>query len=217
MVALMLYGRRRGRGLKESRQELMGHEFPKWELRLENNPVVTIETDQAVSLEIGFGSGEHLALQAATFPGTLFIGCEPFINGIAAMVEKIHEQNLTNVRIFAEDVFLLLPHLPRASLDHIFVLFPDPWPKKRHHKRRLLSEESVKRFLTYLKPGGEMLMATDHGGYQEWIQGFWQALPGEKSVSAEPPALWTTTRYQDKAQREGRKSLFFHIKKQHGT
>lgn len=211
----MLYGRRRGRALKKSRQELMGRVLPQWELCLRNNTLVgplDLEKYMKAILEIGFGSGEHLALQAMTFPGTLCIGCEPFVNGVAAMAEKIHDGQLTNVRLFGDDVWTLLPHVPRDSFDHIFVLFPDPWPKTRHHKRRLLSLDAVQRLLTYLKPGGEMLMATDHPSYQEWIHEFWAKVPGEKTVSSEPPALWVTTRYQEKALKEGRSSLFFTVK-----
>lgn len=210
----MLYGRRRGRALKESREHLLEHELPKWELKVDGESFIGLfdpTSYPSMALEVGFGSGEHLALQAMTSRETLFIGCEPFVNGVASMVEKIHQQGLTNVRIFADDVFLMLPHLPLGSFDHIFVLFPDPWPKTRHHKRRLVSLNSVGRLMTYLKPKGDLLVATDHVGYQEWIQDFWREVPGIKTISAAPPPLWTTTRYQEKAIHAGRASMFFHV------
>jgi len=116
-----------------------------------------------VWLEIGFGSGEHLFWQAEHHLNVGFIGCEPFINGVASLLGKIECAGLTTIRIHDGDARDMLAWLPPRSIARIFVLFPDPWPKKRHQKRRLVSRDSVVQLARVLAPGGELRFATDNG------------------------------------------------------
>ncbi|MFM7739403.1 MAG: tRNA (guanosine(46)-N7)-methyltransferase TrmB, partial [Planctomycetota bacterium] len=120
------------------------------------------------ALEVGFGGGEHLAAQARLHPQTGFIGCEPFENGVAKMLTQIRLQGLSNVRVHPDDARDILARLPDASLDVMFVLFPDPWPKFRHHKRRFIQSQSLDVIARMLKPGGELRVATDHPDYAQW-------------------------------------------------
>lgn len=170
--------------------------------------------------ELGFGAGEHLVLRAETHPDTLCIGVEPFTRGVASLLSSIHAKNLQNIRLYQGDGRLLLEQLPDASLDGIDILFPDPWPKTRHNKRRIISLESLALFSRLLKPGGELLLATDIHDYAIWMLERllatpslqWQANTMQDILT--PPALWTTTRYQAKAIREGRPSYYIQCKKQ---
>ena len=116
-------------------------------------------------LEIGFGGGEHLAAQAAAHPDRGLIGCEPFITGVARLLALAEAQGSTNIRIAVEDARLLLEALPDGCLERIFVLFPDPWPKTRHHKRRIVNPATARQFARLLRPGGELRLATDDMAY----------------------------------------------------
>jgi len=121
-----------------------------------------------VWLEIGFGGGEHLAEQAARRPDVLFLAAEPFLNGVASALRHIDEKALENVRIHPDDARELLTALPDAAVDRIFILFPDPWPKARHHKRRLIQDEVVAELARVLKRGGRLRFATDWKDYAAW-------------------------------------------------
>lgn len=162
-----------------------------------------------VRLEIGFGGGEHLLHEAATHPDTGFIGVEPFVNGMAKMTAALERQPLDNIRLFNEDATLLLDWLPAASLDGIDLFYPDPWPKKRHWKRRFVNAANLDRFARVLKPGGRFRFASDIDTYVNWTllhcrahSAFeWQA--GEADWHA-PYEGWPGTRYEAKALREGR-------------
>src|SRR5690606_3168564 len=112
-------------------------------------------------LEIGFGGGEHLAEQAARHPDVRLIGAEPFLNGVASALRHVEERGLTNVRLHQGDAREVLAALPDASVDRVFILFPDPWPKARHHKRRLVQPQTVEEIARVLKPGGALRFATD--------------------------------------------------------
>ncbi|WP_371416639.1 tRNA (guanosine(46)-N7)-methyltransferase TrmB [Caulobacter sp. S45] len=155
-------------------------------------------------LEIGFGGGEHLAAQAAKRPEVLFLGAEPFLNGAASALRHIEEQVLANVRLHVGDVRDLLVLLPDACLDRVFIMFPDPWPKARHHKRRLVQPEFVAEIVRVLKPGGRLRFATDWADYANWALERWLQAP-QVSWTAEraddwrvPPADHVTTRYEEK-------------------
>lgn len=155
-------------------------------------------------LEIGFGGGEHMASQAARAPEVLIIGCEPFLNGVASAVRHVAEQGLKNVRIKDGDARELIDHLPDTSLSRVFILFPDPWPKARHHKRRIVQPEVLVDLARVLKPGGKLRFATDVAGYADWAlerilaSGLfrWQAQRADDWRV--PPADHITTRYEEK-------------------
>jgi len=157
-----------------------------------------------VWLEIGFGGGEHMAAQAGRAPEVLIIGCEPFLNGVASAVRHVSEQGLTNVRIQDGDARELIGWLPDACLTRVFVLFPDPWPKARHHKRRILQPEVLDDLARVLKPGGRLRFATDVAGYADWALERVLASP-HFAWQAEAACDWRarpadhiTTRYEEK-------------------
>lgn len=213
------FGRRKGHRLKPSRHNLMETLLPRL-LISDSNPFTP--TTKPLWFEIGYGSGEHLQAQAIANPGVQFIGCEPYINGVAKLLATIEEQSITNIRLYDGDARLLLEQLPDSSLERLFILFPDPWPKNRHHKRRIINEQSIPLFHQKLKPGGLLRIATDHVDYSTWIlehmviaQGFdWQAKTPTGWQT--PPAGWVTTRYQAKAIAEGRVAVFLDFHKKLG-
>jgi tRNA (guanine-N7-)-methyltransferase len=155
-------------------------------------------------LEIGFGGGEHLAARAAQRPDVLFIGAEPFRNGVASALRHIDEAGLKNVRIHDGDARELLARLPDASLDRVFILFPDPWPKARHHKRRLLQADTAMELARVLKPGGRLRFASDWADYVDWSLQRLIATPGMSWTAGQasdwraPLADHVTTRYEEK-------------------
>ncbi len=173
-----------------------------------------------VWLEIGFGGGEHLAHHAARHPDVGFIGVEPYLTGVAKLLGRIEREGLRNVRILVEDARLLLPLLPDASIARLFVLFPDPWPKKRHHKRRIVNRQTVAEFARILAPGGEARFATDDPGYARWML---EALLGEprfewtaetaRDWRRRPAEDWPETRYEAKARAQGRCPVYLRFRR----
>ena len=155
-------------------------------------------------LEIGFGGGEHMVAQAARAPDVTIIGCEPFLNGVASAVRHVSEQGVVNVRIHDGDARELLGRLPDAGLDRVFVLFPDPWPKARHHKRRIIQDDTVAELARVLRPGGRLRFATDVAGYADWALSKILASPRFEWTAAEAddwrraPHDHITTRYEEK-------------------
>jgi len=165
-------------------------------------------------LEIGFGDGERLIDQASQHPDVAFLGCEPFVNGVAKAVAAIADHGLTNIRIHSGDARDLLSALPAGALDRIELLYPDPWPKRRHHKRRIVSDEFLAAAARVLKAGCELRFATDIDDYCAWTL---RHVERSKDFSwpATRPADWLTpwegwapTRYEQKARREGRPSAY---------
>lgn len=157
-----------------------------------------------VWLEIGFGGGEHMAAQAAKRPDVVVMGAEPFQNGAASALRHIDEAGLKNVRLLIGDARELMAALPDACLDRVFIMFPDPWPKARHHKRRLIQAETVAELARVLKPGGKLRFASDWEDYVDWTLERFTADPAFR-WSAEraddwrtPPADHITTRYEEK-------------------
>ena len=199
------FGRRRGKTLRRHHLQLMEELLPKLRVDL-NDPLPVGE----VRLEIGFGGGEHLAHQAALFPDVNFIGAEPFRNGVAKLLALIEEKAIGNIHIHDDDVRYLLEKLPPASLSRIYVLYPDPWPKKRHHERRIVNADTLKQFHALLKPDGKFLFASDIGDYIEWTLHESREHGGFElaSNSTEPFENWLQTRYETKAKREGRESRY---------
>lgn len=164
----------------------------------------TLSPRAAVVLEIGFGGGEHLVAQAAAQPEARFIGVEPFLNGVASCLRHIEESGVANIRLHQGDARDVVARLPTGSLDLVFVLFPDPWPKTRHHKRRLVQREFLDELARVLKPGGEVRFATDWADYAAWtLERFvkhpcftWTAETA--SDWRKPWADHVTTRYEEK-------------------
>ena len=214
-----LYGRRMGHRLSPRRRKLVETLLPKIRVDLSSGPPQDLadlfsEPVEQVWLEIGFGAGEHLAWQAARNPSVGLLGSEAFINGVATLLASVESQELDNVRIHDGDARDLLDWLPDAGLARIFALFPDPWPKKRHWRRRLFSPATVAQFARALRPGGELRTATDIGDYgramllamQKEPAFEWQAR--RASDWRERPTDWSQTRYEQKALREGRTPYF---------
>lgn len=167
-------------------------------------PLALMPGATEVWLEIGFGGGEHLAEQAARHPDALMIGCEPFLNGVGSALRHIEDRALTNVRLHAGDARDVLAALPDASLDRVMILFPDPWPKGRHHKRRLIQDETGAEIVRVLQPGGRLRFVTDWKDYADWALERLVRTPGltwladEAADWREPPADHVVTRYEEK-------------------
>jgi len=161
-------------------------------------------------LEIGFGAGEHLAAQAHRNPGIGFIGVEPYVAGTAKLLAKIVTGEVANIRLYQSDARDIIETLPDASLGCVFVLFPDPWPKTRHHKRRLISTEMLDSLARLLRPGAELRFATDDPGYLVWTLERLASHPAFYWMAQSPddwrnrPQDWPETRYEAKAKLAGR-------------
>lgn len=220
---LSTFGRNRGRSLSGYQQGLVDNVLPQLAVNChpeqrEGSALLSAMLRSAqhdrIALEIGFGGGEHLLAQATHRPDTLFIGCEPFINGVAKCLAGIDRQKLTNIRIHPRDARELVLALPDGCIREIFILFPDPWPKLRHHKRRLVSEETLAMLHRIHTPGGRLLIATDHVDYSEWILERLLTSPhyrwtAECATDFEtPPPDWVQTKYQRKTTAEGREPVF---------
>jgi tRNA (guanine-N7-)-methyltransferase len=202
---LRSYGRLKSRPIKPRQAALMDTLLPSLRAPLEPfEPRALMDGAAEAWLEIGFGGGEHLATQAARRPEVLFIGAEPFQNGVASALRHIDEAGLTNVRVHDGDARELLARMPDASLERIFVLFPDPWPKARHHKRRLLQADTAAELARVLKPGGRLRFASDWANYVDWSLELLSATPGLTWTADQaadwrtPPADHVTTRYEEK-------------------
>lgn len=208
-----LWGRAKGKRLSPHQAALIENLLPK--LQAMPNPLGQFVPEQKVTLEIGFGGGEHLLHLAKSFPDEGFIGAEPFLNGVAKTLNGIAEEKLENIRIHHGDVSEILQALPDASLERVYILYPDPWPKPRHYKRRLIQEEFIAEIYRVLKPGAEFRFASDIVSYVDWALarilrhgGFaWNAHGASDWLS--PYKNWPSTRYEAKAFREGRTPHYF--------
>lgn len=204
---LRSFGRIRSRTLKPRQAALFDTLLPKIALPDLSAPLdleALMPGHAEAWLEIGFGGGEHLAEQAARHPQALMIGCEPFLNGVGSALRHVEERGLTNVRIHAGDAREVLAALPDASLDQVMILFPDPWPKGRHHKRRLVQDETAREFARVLKPGGRLRFVTDWKDYADWALERFLRTPGllwgaERADDwRQAPADHVETRYEAK-------------------
>jgi tRNA (guanine-N7-)-methyltransferase len=209
------FGRRHGKTLRPLHASLLETALPKLRLDLETPPPADIGDlfnchVKNVRLEIGFGGGEHLIQRMHENPETGFIGVEPFVNGMAKLLAELNARPAQNIRVYDQDAALLLDWLPAASIDHIDILYPDPWPKKRQHKRRFVGPDNLPRLARVLKPAGTLCFTSDIADYVNWTlihmraHGGFEFLAEDADDWRAPFAGWPGTRYEAKAQREGR-------------
>ncbi len=224
------YGRRHGKTLKPSQRAYLDEDLGRlspgpvdWEANPERVPLDLgrLFGGRPVWLEIGFGGGEHLVHQAVTHPEVGLVGCEPFINGVAMLLGKIRRAGADNLRVHPGDARDLFDVLPEASVARAFLLYPDPWPKKRHHRRRFVTGEHLAPLARVMVPGAELRIATDISDYvrQSLIEvpkaGFdWLA---ERPCDWRAPwDEWLSTRYEQKALREGRVPHYLRFRRRDG-
>lgn len=225
---LRSYGRRRGRAPSRRQAELWREVLPRVAVDLADPAPASLTGLFAppvadVWLEIGFGGGEHLVWQARANPNVGLIGCEPFQDGVVKVLSAIDTARegggLANIRLHADDARPLLRWLPAASIGRAFILFPDPWPKARHRKRRLVSEATLADLARVLRPGAELRLATDDADYAGAMllavvrQGDYEwAASGPDDWRQRPPD-WPPTRYEEKALGQGRRCYFFRFRR----
>lgn len=212
---LRSFGRLKSRPVKPRQQALLDTLLP--EIAVPQGPFQPLDLmpeAKAVWLEIGFGGGEHLLAEAAAHPATGFIGCEPYINGMAKILAQIDQQQLTNIRLFAGDAAELLAWLPQHALRRIDLIHPDPWPKRRHWKRRFVQDQTIAAMVRVLTRDGEFRFVSDIDHYNAWTLAHFQR-SADFLWTAEhaddwrkPWAGYTMTRYGRKAEREGRKANY---------
>ena len=216
-----LYGRRKGKRLRPGRERLLETRLAalappgvSWEENPERRPIdlrALFPDAREVWLEIGFGGGEHMLAMAGAHPQVGLIGCEPFIDGVAKLLSGIEEAGLRNVSVLAGDARDLLDVLPEHSIGRVFLNYPDPWPKARHHKRRFMNPENLAALARAMRPGAELRLATD---IPDYVRHSLEAVRAEPRLAwtAERPADWRRpwpgwpgTRYEAKALGEGRR------------
>lgn len=220
---LRFFGRRKGPALSDRKQSLVDELLPRLMVPAAADaepgtaPIdleaLFGEPKRAVWLEIGFGKGEHLAWQAQANPDVGLIGCEPYLNGVAGLLSHIDDEGIDNIRIYGDDARHVLRQLPDASVERVFLIHPDPWPKRRHARRRFVNPPNLDAIARVLKDGGEFRVGTDHPIYREWtaLQMSWRddfewCADGPKDWLTRP-ADWPETRYEAKAL-EGRATYF---------
>lgn len=213
------YGRRHGKTLRSLQAQALENCLPRYRIDLARPAPVDLRdlfkaSISEMRLEIGFGGGEHLLHDAAANPATGLIGVEPFVNGMAKLMTALADRPMENIRVFDDDATQLLDWLPEASLDGIALLYPDPWPKKKHWKRRFVSAANLDRFARVLKPGGVFRFASDIDTYVNWTllhcrthpAFVWQA--ADAGDWHQPYPGWPGTRYEAKALLEERKPAY---------
>lgn len=217
------YGRKRGRKLRVGRRKLFQSRLPELAIAMPESGrsldprSIFPFAPSSVWLEIGFGAGEHIAWQAAANPGVGLIACEVYENGIASLLAHIEREGLENIRIQHGDGFEVIDALPEASIGRAFALFADPWPKTRHHKRRLIDEEGLVRLSRILRDGAELRLATDHVGYLRWMLEHILRSPQFEWTARTPAdfrertADWPATRFESKAAGQGRPATYLRL------
>lgn len=211
------FGRRKTQKLSPKQEALFETLLPRLKLDPDSSPPANLNQlfgHQKVYLEIGFGGGEHLIHEARNNPDTGFIGVEPFINSMAKALTAIEGENLQNIRLYDEDATRLLDWLPENSIYRIDLLYPDPWPKKRHWKRRFLNPDNLDRFARILVSGGMFRFASDIDTYVNWALHHCDRHPEFEWTATvaddwrKPWENWPSTRYEAKAVREGRSPCY---------
>jgi len=214
------FGRRKGHKLSPRQSRLVDHLLPRLQPDLSQSPPDSLTSLFAspvdhVWLEIGFGAGEHLIWQAKANPDAGIIGCEPYINGVAKVLVAVEDQGLPNIAVLPDDALALLDWLPTASIARAFILFPDPWPKRRHRKRRFLRADNIASLARVMCPGAELRFATDIGDYARTAlaafmrEGSFVWTARTPADWRERPADWPQTRYEAKARAAGRRCYYF--------
>jgi tRNA (guanine-N7-)-methyltransferase len=219
-IARTLYGRRKGKKLRLHQAELVTSTLPDLSIdtsrTIEDPAALFAFRPEIVRVEIGFGGAEHLVHEASRHPEIGYIGCEPFVNGVAKLLVQIEEKNLSNIRAHHGDAREVLVKLPAQSIDRIDVLYPDPWPKWRQRKRRFLTSRNIAEIGRVLKIGGVLRFATDIDDYAGWVLArtiadpHWRWEEGETGARKwnDSWADWPGTRYEAKAFREGRPPVY---------
>jgi tRNA (guanine-N7-)-methyltransferase len=217
-----LYGRASGHKLRPGQQALIDGLLPRVAVPEEGEvtALILFGEERPLHLEIGFGSGEHLADRADMLPDHGFIGAEPFLNGVATALAHIRDKHLANVRLWRGDALEVLRRLPDGALSFLYLLHPDPWPKARHAKWRMINDGPVELFAAKLTPGGEFRLATDDPTYLTWAlmvmerhahRFEWLAeRPGD---FLEPSGGWIETRYGANSRREGRRPYYLRYRR----
>lgn len=198
------YGRRLDRPMTNEESALLKNTLPNYRVNEHTLENWLKKTDGQRKIEIGFGGGEHLISNAKNETNTQFLGIEPFVSGCVKALKDVVELDLKNVSLCQEDAKLILTKLPESVIDEIYVMFADPWPKTRHHKRRIINEFTLAEMRRVLKPNGTVKIATDHPGYYEWITEHLAAVVERKWFNmlfdvATRPQNWPPTRYEQKA------------------
>ena len=218
------FGRRKGHKLRAHQADLVENLLPHLVLDITGpspsdlRELFDPRADDA-RLEIGFGGGEHLAAEARSFAGTGFIGCEPYVNGMAKILAQIEAYNIGNIRLFAGDAAELLAWLPPRALSRIDLIHPDPWPKRRHWKRRFVQDATIRAMARVLKPSGEFRFVSDIGDYCAWTLAHLLRAPDFHWMAEraddwrEPWDGYTMTRYGKKAEREGRVATYLRFQR----
>lgn len=221
------YGRRKGKGLRASQEAYLDEDLAtlspgpvSWEDNPDRNPLdLTIRFGaRDIWLEVGFGGGEHMVHQAAENPDVGIIGAEPYINGVAMLLGKIRAAGVTNLAVHPGDARDLFDVLPAGSVAKAFLLYPDPWPKKRHHRRRFVTPEHLDPLARVLRPGAEFRIATDIPDYvrqalEEVPRAGFDWLAEGPEDWRQPWGDWISTRYEQKALREGRRPHYLTFRK----
>ena len=224
----LVYGRRKGRRLRAAQRERLAGSTGtiRFELPAEGGlrpSELFPRTYADYWLEIGFGAGEHLAEQAARHPELGFLGAEVFENGVARLLAELEGRRLDNVRVLMDDARLLLRALPTHSIGRAFILFPDPWPKLRHHKRRMVSAGTLDELGRVLREGAELRLATDDVGYLRSMLELAPVHPQFEWLARGPadwrrrPEDWPPTRYEEKAIAAGRTPYFLRFRRRNGA
>lgn len=220
-----VFGRRHGRKLRRHKSTLVETLLPRLRIPLPEpgarlDPRSLFDRAPAeIWLEVGFGGGEHLAWQAAAHPEVGLIGCEPFVNGVASLLSHVEAGGLSNIRIRDDDARPLIDALPDASVGRCFILFPDPWPKVRHHRRRFVGPANLPRLARVLADGAELRLASDDPSLVSWmIEHTWRH-PDFEWLARRPsdwrarPEDWPRTRYEAKAIEAGRTPAFLRFRR----
>ena len=224
-----LYGRRSGHKLREGQAALLEALLPAISVP-ETGPVDarTLFGDsdgpgRPLHFEIGFGSGEHLAYRADLLPDHGFIGAEPFLNGVVGALTHVRDAHLANVRLHMGDALEVLERVPDGALSFVYLLHPDPWPKARHAKRRMVNHGPLDIIAAKLKPGGEFRLGTDDPTYCRWSMMImnqrrdFEWLAGSAKDFLTRPGGWPQTRYEAKARRKGHEVWYFRYRRVSGS